>query len=42
MKAYCAVYQLKMKYDQEKFEEAFLDAKWEESFPLEDKHIVNH
>ena len=42
MKAYHAVYQVKIKYDQDKFVEAFLDAKWEESFPLEDKHVVNH
>ena len=33
---------MKIKYDKDKFVEAFLDAKWEESFPLEDKHVVNH
>ena len=40
-----AVYQLKIKYDQEKFRAVFLDAfdaiKGPVSFPLEDKHVVN-
>ena len=36
-----AVYQLKMKYDQDKFRVIFLDAKRPVSFPLEDKHLVN-
>ena len=40
-----AVYQLKIKYDQDKFEAVFLDAfdtiKRAVSFPLEDKHVVN-
>ena len=39
-----AVYQLKIKYDQEKFGAVFLDAfdtiKMAVSFPLEDKHVV--
>ena len=34
-----AVYQLKIKYGQDKFR--FLDAKSAASFPLEDKHVVN-
>ena len=36
-----AVYQLKIKYDQDKFGVVFLDAKGPVSFPLEDKHVVN-
>ena len=36
-----AVYQLKIKYDQDKFEVLFLDARRPVSFPLEDKHAVN-
>ena len=36
-----AVYQLKIKYDQDKFRVFFLDAKGPVSFPLEDKHVVN-
>ena len=35
------VYQLKIKYDQDKFGVVFLDAKHPVSFPLEDKHFVN-
>ena len=35
------VYQLKKKYDQDKFQSDFLDAKHPVSFPLEDKHVVN-
>ena len=35
-----AVYQLKIKYDQDKFT-LFLDAKRPVSFPLEGKHVVN-
>ena len=34
------VYQLKIKYDQDKFRVVFL-AKRSISFPLEDKHVVN-
>ena len=30
---------MKIKYDKDKFVEAFLDEKWEEGFPLENKHI---
>ena len=33
-----AVYQLKINYDQDKFEVFFIDAK---RFPLKDKHVVN-
>ena len=36
-----AVYQLKIKYDQDKFGVVFLEAKCLVSFPLKDKHIVN-
>ena len=36
-----AVYQLKIKCDQDKFREFLLDAKRPVSFPLEDKHVVN-
>ena len=36
-----AVYQLKIKYGQDKFRVIFLDAKRPVSFPLEDKHVVN-
>ena len=36
-----AVYQLKIKYDQDKFRVVFLDAKRLVSFPLQDKHVVN-
>ena len=36
-----AAYQLKIKYDQDKFKAVFLDAKRPVSFPLEDKHVVN-
>ena len=35
-----AVYQLKIKYDQDKFR-VFLDAKRPVSYTLEDKHVVN-
>ena len=36
-----AVYQLKIKYDQDKFGVVFLIANRPVSFPLEDKHVVN-
>ena len=36
-----AVYQLKIKYDHNKFRVFLLDAKPLVSFPLEDKHVVN-
>jgi len=36
-----AVYQLKIKYDQDKFGAGFLDAFVTISFPHEDKHVVN-
>ena len=36
-----AVYQLKIKYDQDKFRVFLLDAKRPVSFPFEDKHVVN-
>ena len=36
-----AVDQLKLKYDQDKFEVVYLDAKSPISFRLEDKHVVN-
>ena len=37
-----AAYQLKIKYDQDKFGVVFfLDVKCPVSFPLEDKHVVN-
>ena len=35
-----AVYQLKIKYDQDKFRVFFLDAKRPVSFALEDKHVA--
>ena len=35
------VYQLKIKYDQDKFRVFFVEAKRPVSFPLEDKHVVN-
>ena len=35
-----AVYQLKIKYDRDKFRVFFSDAKCPVSFPLEDNHIV--
>ena len=35
------VYQLKIKYDQDKFGVFLLDAKRPVSFSLEDKHVVN-
>ena len=35
-----AVYQLKIKYDQDKFGVAFSDSKCPVSFPLKDKHVV--
>ena len=36
-----AVYQLKIKYDQDNFGLVFVHAKRLISFPLEDKHVVN-
>ena len=36
-----AVYQLKIKYDQEKFGAVLWQTKSAVSFPLEDKHVVN-
>ena len=36
-----AVYQLKIKYDQDKFGAVFLDAFDTISFPHKDKHVVN-
>ena len=36
-----AVYQVKIKYDQDKFRVSFLATKRPVSFPLEDKHVVN-
>ena len=36
-----AVDQLKLEYDQDKFEVVYLDEKSPISFPLEDKHVVN-
>ena len=36
-----AVYQLKTKYDQDKFRMVFVDAKRLVNFLLEDKHVVN-
>ena len=45
LSAWATVYQLKIKYDQDKFGGGFLDAfdtiKRAVSFPLEDKHVVN-
>ena len=35
------VYQLKVKYDQDRFGVVFLEAKCLVSFPFEDKHVVN-
>ena len=36
-----AVYQLKMKYDQDKFGAVFLDAQSAVTFTFKDKHVVN-
>ena len=36
-----AVYNLKIKYDQDKFAAVLYEAKRPVSFPLEDKHVVN-